>query len=71
MNNASQNQKDDFIECEVCLKEIPISEAISGEASDYMAHYCGLECYAIWKAQHFMNGYYPPIIGQPALIQLH
>jgi len=51
MNNASQNQKDDFIECEVCLKEIPISEAISGEASDYMAHYCGLECYAIWKAQ--------------------
>ena len=51
MNDTSQKQKDDLIACEICMKEIPISEAKSEEASGYVAHFCGLECYAIWKAQ--------------------
>ena len=51
MNDTSQHQKVDFVECEICLEEIPISEAKSEEASDYVAHYFGLECYAIWKSQ--------------------
>jgi hypothetical protein len=51
MNSISQKQNDGLVECEVCLKEIPISEAKSEEASGYVAHYFGLECYAIWKAQ--------------------
>jgi hypothetical protein len=50
MNGASKKQKNDFAECEVCLEEIPISEAKSDEASDYVAHFFGLECYAIWKS---------------------
>ena len=51
MNDTSQKHKDDLVACEICLKEIPVSEAKSEEASDYVAHFCGLECYAIWNAQ--------------------
>ena len=37
------------IPCEVCHKEIPLSEANRFEAQDYVAHFCGLECYSAWK----------------------
>jgi hypothetical protein len=39
------------VPCEVCLMEIPKSEAISEEASDYVVHFCGLECFEKWKAE--------------------
>lgn len=39
------------IACEVCFKEIPISEASSVKATDYILYYCGLECYDKWKKQ--------------------
>jgi hypothetical protein len=38
------------VECSVCLREIPRSEAIVPEASDYVAYFCGLECYEQWKS---------------------
>lgn len=41
----------DVLACDVCFKEIPISEALSDEASDYIHHFCGLECFAMWRAQ--------------------
>ncbi len=37
------------VACEVCLKEVPLSEAKQFEAEDYVAHFCGLDCYAKWK----------------------
>ncbi len=37
------------IPCEVCHKEVPLSEANQFEAQDYVAHFCGLECYSEWK----------------------
>lgn len=37
------------IPCDVCHKEIPLSEANRFEAEDYVAHFCGLECYTTWK----------------------
>jgi len=40
------------VACEICLKEVPISEAVVPEATDYMAHFCGLDCYQKWKDQH-------------------
>lgn len=46
---------EDKIACEVCLKEIPASEASSDEASDYVAHFCGLECHEIWRRQQAEN----------------
>lgn len=38
------------VTCEVCLKEIPRSEAVSAEAADYVVHFCGLDCYRKWAA---------------------
>lgn len=39
------------VPCEICLKEIPVSEAIIPEAVDYVVYFCGLECYVKWKEQ--------------------
>jgi hypothetical protein len=33
------------------MKEIPISEAIIPEATEYVAHFCGVECYDRWRKQ--------------------
>jgi hypothetical protein len=40
-----------IVSCEVCLKEVPITEATVSEATDYVVHFCGLECYEKWKNQ--------------------
>jgi hypothetical protein len=34
--------------CEVCLKEVAKSEAAMAEARDYVAYFCGLDCYRKW-----------------------
>jgi hypothetical protein len=39
------------VACEVCMKEIPLSEATSVKATDYIVYYCGIECYDQWKRQ--------------------
>ena len=41
----------DPLSCEVCLKEIPVSEAKSEEATDYVVYFCGLDCYQQWLRQ--------------------
>jgi hypothetical protein len=33
------------------MKEVPISEAIVPEATDYIAHFCGVDCYDKWRKQ--------------------
>lgn len=38
-----------LVACDVCFREIPQSEAINAEASDYVAHFCGLDCYRLWS----------------------
>ena len=43
------------VACEVCLKEVPKSEAVVPEAEDYVAYFCGLECYAKWKSQEALE----------------
>ena len=45
-----------FVPCDVCRKEVPQSEAIIPEAADYVAHFCGLECYAQWQKQSEHTG---------------
>lgn len=39
------------VACEVCLQDIPTSEDTSVEARDYVAYFCGLDCYAEWHGQ--------------------
>lgn len=37
------------VTCEVCLSQIPQSEARSAEGDDYVVHFCGLDCYEQWN----------------------
>jgi hypothetical protein len=39
------------VSCEICLKEVPNSEAQSAEANDYVLYFCGLECYDKWRQE--------------------
>ena len=49
MKEPHEELEHEPISCEVCLKEIPASEAKSAEAEDYVAFFCGLECYEQWR----------------------
>ena len=40
------------IACDVCLKEIPRSEAEIEEVSDYVLYFCGLDCYKKWREEN-------------------
>lgn len=51
MTTREQPIEVDRVACEVCLKEVPKSEAVVPEASDYVAYFCGLECYEVWRRQ--------------------
>ena len=46
----------EHINCEICLKEVPLDEAQSNEAKDYIVHFCGLECYHVWEEQQKKAG---------------
>jgi hypothetical protein len=50
MDNEKRSQEE-MVECEVCLKEVPLSAAKNEEAQDYVAHFCGIDCFAKWKAR--------------------
>ena len=50
-HDKEKNTESEQISCDVCLKEIPASEAKSEEANDYVAHFCGLDCYDQWRHQ--------------------
>ncbi len=41
----------ELVKCEVCLKEVPKSGAQSAEVRDYVAYFCGLECYEEWETE--------------------
>lgn len=49
MAKKTNPSKDRKVSCSICRKEIPLSEAISAEAVDYVAYFCGLDCYNEWK----------------------
>lgn len=51
MNLKDQKVAVDCVRCSTCMKEIPISEAIVAEATDYFVNFCGLSCYDKWKRQ--------------------
>ena len=55
MTEKQNKTKEDLVPCEVCLKEIPRSEAKVDEASDYVAYFCGLNCYDQWRHENNKN----------------
>jgi hypothetical protein len=42
------------LSCQVCLSEVPLSEAGSEEATDYLIFYFGLDCFDKWR--HLADG---------------
>ena len=51
MAKADQHLEIEQVKCEVCLKEIPVSETTSEEVANYVTYFCGLDCYERWKKQ--------------------
>jgi len=49
MNDKPASSEPIRVDCEICLKEIPKSVAVTEEGEDYIHYFCGLECYTIWK----------------------
>ena len=49
MIKENKQVQTELVACDVCLKEVPKSEAMSPEATEYVMHFCGLECYEQWK----------------------
>lgn len=50
-SDDSLPKDEQLLSCELCLKSIPLSESEISEAEDYVAYFCGLECYDIWRHQ--------------------
>lgn len=38
--------------CDFCLKDLPAKDSIREEGEDYVAHFCGLECFEAWQKRH-------------------
>lgn len=39
------------VKCEVCFRELPLSEAQCVDARSYVAHVCGTQCYEEWEEE--------------------
>jgi hypothetical protein len=51
MTTVKRPIESELLHCDVCMQEIPKSEAHNTEVEDYVMHFCGLECYAQWQQQ--------------------
>ena len=49
MVDKTTPKEPDYVNCDVCLAEIPESVAMSSEADAYTHHFCGIECYNKWR----------------------
>jgi Domain of unknown function (DUF3330) len=45
------------VPCGACQREIPLSAAVWREGSDYVAYFCGLECYDRWRNRSGAHGF--------------
>lgn len=53
--NQSKNDGDNknkHLSCDICKKEIPPSAGLTPEGSDYVRHFCGLECLEEWRKKN-------------------
>lgn len=46
---------DQLISCKTCLELVPLSESQISEAEEYIAYFCGLDCYDLWVHQKPLN----------------
>lgn len=55
MADKPATDENELIACQICLKEVPQSEAKIAEAQDYVMHFCGLDCYQQWQQKQANN----------------
>ena len=55
MTNKPVPVEPENLACKVCLEEIPESVAVSQEGDEYAQHFCGIECYSIWKKENLYS----------------
>ena len=48
MKKRTKSADPQSVFCEVCLKQVPKSEAVMTEAKDYVAYFCSNSCYERW-----------------------
>ena len=53
--NTQEPSSSELVNCEICLKEVPRSEAQVSEVQDYVMYFCGLDCYDKWHQQNSNN----------------
>ncbi|MFA6922380.1 MAG: DUF3330 domain-containing protein [Gallionella sp.] len=46
----------EIVVCEICRKEVPLTEAVMPEVVDYVVQFCGLDCYAKWRQKSGQGG---------------
>jgi len=53
MSDKQPSKPDEEVQvtCNVCMKELPLSAAMTDEASDYVYYFCGPDCYAKWRSK--------------------
>lgn len=52
MNDTTKFVDPERVACDVCLREVPYTDAQHDEGGDYVMHFCGLECYKMWREQY-------------------
>lgn len=52
MPESTTPVEQELISCEICLKTIPKECAEHVETDDYVAYFCGLDCYDEWSKQN-------------------
>jgi hypothetical protein len=51
MNTQTDVNKHELLSCDVCIKEVPVSNGKVLEIDDYVMYFCGLECFDKWHKQ--------------------
>lgn len=51
INACKSEEACEIVSCELCLAEIPASAVESFEGTDYVHHFCGLDCLGKWQAK--------------------
>jgi len=51
LKQTSLPDDEQLISCETCINSVPISETNIVEVEEYVAYFCGLECYDQWLHQ--------------------
>jgi hypothetical protein len=56
MEYPAKPHDEEKVACASCMKDIPLSAAISSEAAGYTVYFCGTDCFSEWNRQAERSG---------------